>query len=80
MICFHWPCVTTYHSTTAVSSRIVSIIIFVFDVDRGEGSQVPSELSMGPFSVTRSNPTHQLTDPTRPDPLQVENLDPTQYN
>ena len=23
------------------------------------------ELSMGPFSVTRSNPTHQLSDPTR---------------
>ena len=25
-----------------------------------------SELSMGPFCVTRSNPTHQLTDPTQP--------------
>ena len=24
-----------------------------------------SELSMGPFCVTRSNPTHQLSDPTR---------------
>ena len=34
-----------------------------------------AELSMGPFCVTRSNPTHQLTDPT-----QVENLYPTQYN
>jgi len=29
-----------------------------------------SELSMGPFCVTRSNPTHQLTDPTRPNPIQ----------
>jgi len=27
---------------------------------------VDSELSMGPFCVTRSNPTHQLTDPTQP--------------
>jgi len=25
-----------------------------------------SELSMGPLCVTRSNPTHQLTDPTQP--------------
>jgi len=25
-----------------------------------------SELSMGPLCVTRSNPTHQLTDPTEP--------------
>ena len=32
---------------------------------------------MGPFCVTRSNPTHQLSDSTRPDPLQVvEILDP----
>ena len=27
---------------------------------------VDSQLSMGPFCVTRSNPTHQLTDPTQP--------------
>jgi len=27
---------------------------------------------MGQFYVTRSNPTHQLTDPTQPNPLQVE--------
>jgi len=27
---------------------------------------------MGPFCVTRSNPTHQLTDPIQPNPLQVE--------
>ena len=26
------------------------------------------ELSLGPFCVTRSNPTHQLADPTRPNP------------
>jgi len=26
---------------------------------------VGTELSMGPFSVTRSNPTRQLTDPTQ---------------
>ena len=35
------------------------------------------ELSMGPFCVTRSNPTQQLTDPTH---YKWENLDPTQYN
>ena len=27
---------------------------------------VNPELSMGPFCVTQSNPTHQLTDPTQP--------------
>ena len=31
---------------------------------------------MGPFCVTESNPTHQLTDPTQPNPLQVENCGP----
>jgi len=43
------------------------------------------ELSMGPFCVTRSNPTHQLTDqpnPTQPNPTHYKwkNLDPTQPN
>jgi len=28
-----------------------------------------SELSVGLFCVTLSNPTHQLTDPTQPDPI-----------
>jgi len=37
---------------------------------------------MGPFRVTQPNPTHQLTDPTQPDPLQVEKFgpNPTQPN
>jgi len=41
-----------------------------------------SELSMGPFCVTRSNPTRQLTEPTQPNPTHYKcgNLDPTQYN
>ena len=26
---------------------------------------------MDPLCVTRSNPTHQLTDPTRPNPVQL---------
>ena len=41
-----------------------------------------SELSMGPFCATRSNPTHQLTDPTQTNPLQVEKFgpNPTQTN
>jgi len=40
------------------------------------------ELSMGPFCMTLSNPTHQLTDPTQPNPLQVEKFgpNPTQPN
>ena len=35
---------------------------------------------MGPFCVTRSDPTHQLTEPTRPNPPQVGKfgLNPTQ--
>ena len=37
-----------------------------------------SELSMGPFCVTQSNPTHQLTAPTQPNPLQVEKFGPNQ--
>ena len=32
--------------------------------------------SMGPFCVTRSNPTHRLTDLTQPNPLQVEKFGP----
>jgi len=41
-----------------------------------------SELSMGPFCVTRPNLTHQLTDPTQPNPLQVKKFgpNPTQPN
>jgi len=37
---------------------------------------------MGPFCVTRSNPTHQLTDPTQSNLLQVEKFgpNPTQSN
>jgi len=31
---------------------------------------------MGQFCVTQSNPTHQLTDPTQPNPLQVEKFGP----
>ena len=35
-----------------------------------------TELSMGPFCATRSNPTHQLTVPTQPNPQQMENFGP----
>jgi len=37
---------------------------------------------MGPFRVTKPNPTHQLTDPTQPNPLKVEKFgpNPTQHN
>jgi len=37
---------------------------------------VRSELSIGPLCVARSNPTHQLTDPTQLKPLQVETFGP----
>jgi len=37
---------------------------------------VQPELSMGPFCVTRSNPTHPLTDQTQPNPLQVKKIGP----
>jgi len=41
-----------------------------------------SELSMGPFCVTRSNSTHHLTDPMQPNPTHYKwrNLDPTRPN
>jgi len=32
----------------------------------GGGLPPVPELSVGPFSVTRPNPTHQLSDPTQP--------------
>ena len=41
-----------------------------------------AELSMGPFCVTRSNPTHQLTDPNQPTTSGKfwTHHDPTQYD
>ena len=43
---------------------------------------IGSELSMGPFCVTRSNATHQRADPTQSDPIQVRKFgpNPTQPN
>ena len=35
---------------------------------------------MGHFCVTRSNPTHQLTDPIQPNPLLVEKFGPNPTN
>jgi len=34
------------------------------------------ELSVGLFSSTEPNPTHQITDPTQPNPLPGELMDP----
>ena len=31
---------------------------------------------MGPFCLTGSNPNHQLTDPTQPNPIQVKKFGP----
>jgi len=39
-----------------------------------------TESSIGPFCVTRSIPTYELTDPTQPNPLQMENFGPTRPN
>jgi len=33
-----------------------------------------TELSMGPFCMTQSNPIYQLTDPTEPNTIQVEKI------
>jgi len=53
----------------------------------GKHDVIHTELSVGPFCVTQPNPTHQLTDPTQPNPQQVEKFgpnptrpNPTQYN
>jgi len=35
-----------------------------------------SELSVGPFSMTRPNPTHHLTDPAQPNPMQIQKFGP----
>ena len=44
--------------------------LFYKTVDFGDQDCVSwSELSMGPFCVTRSDTTHQMNDPTRPDPI-----------
>ena len=39
-----------------------------------------AELSIGPFSVTRSNPTHQLTDPTQPNQVKKIRTQPDPTN
>ena len=36
-----------------------------------------SELFVGPISSTQTNPTHQTTDPTQPNPSQIKNFGPT---
>ena len=49
---------------------------------RGKDASAKPELSIGLFFVTRSKPTHQLTDPTQPNQLQVGKFgpNPTQPN
>ena len=45
--------------------------------ENSDNSTHQPELSMGPFCVTRYNPTtHQVTDSTQPNPLQVEKFGP----
>jgi len=45
-------------------------------ISRHRFATAAPELSMDPFYVTQSNPTHQPTDPTKPDPLQAEKFGP----
>ena len=40
------------------------------------GLEYCTELSVGLFSSTQPNPTHQITDPTQPNPLPGEIMDP----
>ena len=58
------------HRRQADDTNIVSSVRFADDED----VRSISELSMGPFCVTRSNPTHykwKNLDPTRPNPIQL---------
>ena len=58
------------HRRQADDTNIVSSVGFADDED----VRSISELSMGPFCVTRSNPTHykwKNLDPTRPNPIQL---------
>jgi len=48
-------------------------------VSKGRYDTIP-ELSMGPFRVTRSNLTNQLTDLTQPTTSEKKTLDPTRPN
>ena len=68
----------------------VGLAVFVKSVDRRLDEiwrepmpilAVSPELSMGPFCVTRPNPTHQLTDQTQPTTSEKiwTQPDPTQY-
>jgi len=54
--------------STVAPTKTVTVIGSIFD------GRCITELSMGPFCVARSNPTHQLTDPTRPKTIQLTNL------
>ena len=38
--------------------------------------ETTAELSVGLFSSTQPNPTYQITDPTQPNPLPGELMDP----
>jgi len=66
-----------------IQAKVIKLTLRVVESKLPSGTSY-LELSMGPFCVIRSNPTHQLTDPTQPNLLQVEKdptqPDPTQYN
>jgi len=49
-----------YHGQCTHANTCVTPIVLYTQVD----AQCDTELSTGPFCVTRSNSTHQLTDPT----------------
>jgi len=64
------PMVARSPEPTQIYSRNgMSIGSDVFQSSTDRETKRP-ELSMGPFCVIRFNPTHQLTDTTRPNPIQ----------
>ena len=57
-------------SSIAIGTDAFAALTRVTDTSDRQTQTTP-ELSTGPFCVTRSNSTHQLADPTRPDPIQL---------
>jgi len=61
---------------TYIHTYIHTYITYVSYMVQFSATVSSSQLFNCPFCVTRSNPTHQLTDPTQPNPLQVEKFGP----